>query len=314
MTPPGSDPADRPERLVSLLGGSEDETEETAAGARQFRGDTLVSSEHSRHADLDQPLDDLDPRRAEKVCAEVTRLLLADFAPSLMLLAARDRTRAQALISFSRTLFDFTNDRALEGEQLAHINRWHYTLDVSLELEPVGQPVFVRMATEHKKAPWQRELIDKLVSMARSRIGAPTPSTEQIDRRWRSLGGLLLTLLVGDAVSAEVERIAALLMRAHSLLGPSADLRWRRPDLDLADTSELEGAARIRSECEHIVAELATAPAALKELPRGIRRALRFACLGANELATQTLHGSLPAGGARLALGARVKYLLRARF
>ncbi|HBL25641.1 MAG TPA: hypothetical protein DD490_02270, partial [Acidobacteria bacterium] len=72
------------------------------------RGDALAPSGHSRLSDeLRPPQDDFDEVRAAAVCGSIARDLLGDFAPAVLLLAPLDRERLQALLAYTRTLFDF---------------------------------------------------------------------------------------------------------------------------------------------------------------------------------------------------------------
>jgi hypothetical protein len=136
-----------------------------------WRADALGSSRHRRLTDeIPEPKEDFDTARAEALCAEICREVLRDYAPGLALLAPEDRRRVQALTAYTRTLFDFARQRGLEGERLAQINRWEFTLESALSGQPIGQPVFVAMARCERERPWRREALDELAAAARRSV------------------------------------------------------------------------------------------------------------------------------------------------
>src|SRR5439155_26703030 len=97
------------------------------------------------------------------------RGLLADFAPAVLLLSAEERRRVQALVAYIHTLFDFARQHGVEGERLAQINRWEFTLELALSGQKVGQPIFVAMVREHALRPWPEGALDEIASCARRR-------------------------------------------------------------------------------------------------------------------------------------------------
>src|SRR4051794_8894509 len=104
--------------------------------------------------ELNPPAEDLDEEKAEELCAGIARHLLGDFAPALLLLPGTERRRAQALLAYTYGLFDFARQGGLEGEKLAQINRWEFTLEAAFAGERTGQPVFLRMARENERRRW----------------------------------------------------------------------------------------------------------------------------------------------------------------
>src|SRR5262245_65215795 len=117
-----------------------------------WRADSRARSHHSRlDAEIRRPAEDFDEEKAAALCAEITRNLLGDFAPALLLLPAPERRRVQALLAYASTLFDFARQRGVEGERLAQINRWEFTLEAALSGQRIGQPVFLRMTQEHER-------------------------------------------------------------------------------------------------------------------------------------------------------------------
>src|SRR6202035_3733976 len=104
----------------------------------EWRADALARRRHSRlDEEIRQPAGDDDPQRAEELCADLCRNLLGDFAPALLLLRRDDRRRAQALAAYAHTLFDFARQHGVEGEKLAQINRWEFTLELALSGQAV---------------------------------------------------------------------------------------------------------------------------------------------------------------------------------
>jgi hypothetical protein len=197
---PGSDGADR---------GAEEIRDRHPADPA-WRADALGASRHRRLADeIPQPKDDFDTARAEALCAEICREALRDYAPGLALLTPADRRRAQALTAYTRTLFDFARQRGLEGERLAQINRWEFTLESALSGRPVGQPVFVAMARCEGERPWPREALDELATAARRSVtrDAGHPWTVDDDRRLAS--ALLAAWMGADAYDAVAEGTVA---------------------------------------------------------------------------------------------------------
>lgn len=297
---------DRRQDLHSLLG----------SRAEASRDSALVSSTHARQTELTRPLEDFDEGRARAVCGEVTRQLLLDFSPALLLTDKIERLRLQAIITFARTLFDFTNDRSLEGEQFAQINRWHFALDQCLVGEPVGQPVFVLMAALGKQRPWSQEGLHQLVSLARSRIlSARSVTTAEVDQKAHELFATVAGIILEHPSRKELNEVGAALFRCHSLLGDPEDLAYRRPDLCLytgANDPQALGSA-VEAECGALAATLSEAKGALADLTPKFRRAFRFACLAGLAISAQARLGPIE-HTPRLRVATRLQLLLRARF
>ena len=300
--------------MVSLLGSSEPSRPEDSPD------DALAPSTHARQTELTRPLEDFDEGRARAVCGEVTRQLLLDFSPALLLAGKTDRLRLQAIITFARTLFDFTNDRSLEGEQLAQINRWHFALDQSLAGEPVGQPVFVLMAALGKQGPWSQEGLHHLVALARSRIlSARSVTTAEVDQKARELFAAVAAVVLERSSKKELNEVGAALIRCHSLLGDPDELAYRRPDLCLAtganDRQAL--ASAVEAECDALAATLskalAKADGAIADLTPKLRRGFRFACLAGLAISRQARLAGIERTP-RLGVATRLQLLLRARF
>lgn len=168
-----------------------------------WRADALGRSRHSRLAsEMREPLDDADPDRAERLCAEVTRDALGDYAPALLLLSADRRRRAQTLTAWTVALFDFAlrpGFAGLDGDRLAQINAWEFRTEEALDGNPPGQPVFVAMAREEIASPWPREALDEIGAMARRWALAPEPEN-QSDMENRTAADLERAVALGRAL------------------------------------------------------------------------------------------------------------------
>jgi len=101
-----------------------------------------------------------EDERAGELCAEVSRGLLGDFAPALLLLSEAERRRAQAFLAYACALFGYARQPGAESERLAQITYWELALEEALaghagDTADAGKhPVFLRMAREQKRRPW----------------------------------------------------------------------------------------------------------------------------------------------------------------
>lgn len=302
----------------------------TGPESATWRADALARSRHSR---LDQevraPGEDFDEERALALCAEVTRNLLGDFAPALLLLPVFDRQRTQALLAYAFTLFDFARQRGVEGERLAQINRWEFTLETVLSGQPVGQPVFVRMAREQRRRAWPVEALDEIAACARHRATRPRPATPaEADANAERLARAVATALLGTAPPGEVCAFAGALVRLRSLQSLGTEVEGKRNPLAVSELPEdwsTDGDAgpaprrlveAAHGECGRLRPRLLRAPRGLIGLPRGYRRAAVFCLLAALRLLTgieasdETLLRTPP----RLGLLSRLGLLARARW
>lgn len=254
-----------------------------------WRADALAASRHRRLTDeIPPPLEDFDPERAAALCAEICRQWLGDYAPGLALLPPSERRRAQALAAYARTLHDFARQRGLEGERLAQINRWEFTLETALSGQPVGQPIFVAMAACERERPWPREALDEIAAAARRCAAAPDTDAWAggIGRR---LAAAVLGALTGRVPPPGAEEIAATAIRLRA-----------RADLAEGDTGgSLLPSKGGRGEGSNV------------EEP-GYRRFLRYVDLTNRRLAGMPLGATRE--GARLGVIRRLLLLLRARF
>ncbi|HEX4961131.1 MAG TPA: squalene/phytoene synthase family protein [Thermoanaerobaculia bacterium] len=323
MTPP-----DRPSPLQSLLGtgprAGEPQGERPEGAA--WRADSLSRSRHSRlDAEVSRPTEDFDEEKAAALCAGLTRGLLGDFSPALLLLPATERRRAQALVAYAHTLFDFARQRGVEGERLAQINRWEFTLEAALTGQPVGQPIFLRMARENERRRWPLDALDELAACARRRALRRQPATvAEAEVEALSLGRAMASALLEKSLNAEIAGLAAALVRLWSLQHLAEEVDGRRCPLPAAEVAEGEAGRwdrrqlleSARRECERLRGRFLKAPRGLGDLPPGYRRAAVFSLLAALRLLAEIEDSGrdLLASPPRLGVGSRVGFLLRARW
>lgn len=285
--------------------------------------------ERSPHSRLDQeirrPDEDFDEDRALELCAEIARNLLGDFAPALVLLPVYDRQRVQTLLAYAFTLFDFARQRGVEGERLAQINRWEFTLETALGGQPVGQPVFVRMAREQRRRAWPPEALDEIAACARRRATRPRPATpEEADADAERLARAVATALLGESPPDEVNAFAGALVRLRSLQNLGSEVQGKRIPLALSELPDdwgedpspqrlFEAAQR---ECLRLRPRLLRAPRGLLDLPAGHRRAAVFCLLASLRLLTQIEDGDagLLETPPQLGVMSRLGLLARARW
>jgi phytoene/squalene synthetase len=318
-----------------VAAGSPPPSEQHPAG-EEWRADALARSCHSRlDAEVREPEGDFDGEKALALCAEICRGLLGDFAPALLLLPSLERQRVQALLAFAQTLFDFARQHGVEGEKLAQINRWELTLELALNGQPVGQPIFVRMAREHRRRAWPAAALDDLTACARRRALRARPATPQeAEDNAERLARAVATALLGHAPSAEVGAFLAALVRIRTLQSLGAEIdrnRFPVAESELPDDWSVRGGDRegrggrpdprqvsavARRECGRLRPRLLRAPRGLVELPAGYRRAAIFCLLAALRLvaAIEDRDGDLLASPPQIGLFARLGMLTRARW
>lgn len=324
-------PGNRPPRapaLQSLLGKgpAAPEVRERHPEGGEWRADSLARSQHSRlDAEVSRPAEDFDEEKAELVCAGITRDLLGDFAPALLLLPQTERRRVQALLAYAHTLFDFARQTGIEGEKLAQINRWEFTLEAALSGQQVGQPIFLRMARENERRRWPVDALDELTAAARRRATRPRPATvSDAELDAAALARAVGKALLEKSLNSEVNDLASALVRLWSLqhLGdevtrnrcPLPATEVRPGDDGRLDPGQLQEA--IRRECQRLRSRLLRAPRGLVDLPDGYRRAAVFALLAALHLLSEIEDGDsqLLTEPPRLGVRSRIGFLLRARW
>jgi phytoene/squalene synthetase len=275
--------------------------------------------------ELNPPAEVLDEEKAEELCAEISRHLLGDFAPALLLLPGTERRRAQALLAYTYGLFDFARQGGLEGEKLAQINRWEFTLEAAFAGERTGQPVFFRMARENERRRWPVDALDDLAAAARRRALRRRPATvADADVEALSLGRAVAAALLEKSLNAEVDGLASALVRLGALQRLGEETAGRRCPLPASEAAEGEDGgldparllAAARRECPRIRSRLLRAPRGLVGLPHGYRRAAVFSLLAALRLLTEIEdpETDLLKAPPRLPLGARIGLLMRARW
>ncbi len=275
--------------------------------------------------ELNPPAEDFDAEKAEELCAGIARHLLGDFAPALLLLPGTERRRAQALLAYTYGLFDFARQGGLEGEKLAQINRWEFTLEAAFAGERPGQPVFLRMARENERRRWPADPLDDLAAAARRRALRRRPATvADAEVEALSLGRAVAAALLEKSLNAEVDGLASALVRLGALQRLGEETAGRRCPLPASEAEEGEDGhldpahllAAVRRECPRIRSRLLRAPRGLVGLPHGYRRAAVFSLLAALRLLTEIEdpETDLLKAPPRLPLGARIGFLLRARW
>ena len=325
-----SKPGDRPPRspsFQSLLGtkpgsGSKDRRPE----GEEWRADSLSRSQHSRlDAEVSRPAESFDEDKAALLCAEIAREVLGDFAPALLLLPTTERRRAQALLAYAHTLFDFARQSGVEGEKLAQINRWEFTLEAALSGQKVGQPIFLRMARENERRRWPVDALDELATCARRRATRPQPATlADAEADARSLSRAIGTALLEKSLNAEGNDLASALVRLWGLQHLGEEIRRHRCPIPESDIRE-DGEGRIdagplleavRRECARLRPRLLRSPRGFAELPHGYRRAAAFSLSAALRLLSEIedADARLLEEPPRLGVGARIGFLLRARW
>ncbi|HEY0513181.1 MAG TPA: squalene/phytoene synthase family protein, partial [Thermoanaerobaculia bacterium] len=271
------------------------------------------------------PGEDFDAEKAEELCAGIARNLLGDFSPALLLLPGTERRRAQALLAHAHALFDFARQVGFEGEKLAQINRWEFTLEAALSGERIGQPIVLRMARENERRRWPEDALEELAACARRRAIRRQPATvADADVEALMLGRAIAAALLEKSLNAEVDGLASALVRLGSLQRLGEEMAGKRCPLPASavaagddgrfDSGQLLAAAR--RECPRIRSRLLRAPRGLASLPHGYRRAAVFSLLAGLRLLSEIEDPDVdllkaPPG---LGLRSRIGFLLRARW
>src|SRR4051812_36977002 len=275
--------------------------------------------------ELSPPVENLQEEKAEELCAEIVRHLLGDFAPALLLLPGTERRRAQALLAYTYGLFDFARQGGLEGEKLAQINRWEFTLEAAFAGERTGQPVFLRMARENERRRWPVDPLDDLATAARRRALRRRPATvADADVEALSLGRAVAAALLEKSLNAEVDGLASALVRLGALqrlgeetAGPRCPRRARGGGGgEAAHLAPAPPRPAARRECPRIRSRLLRPPRGLGAPPHGSRRAAVFSLLAALRLLTEieAPETDLLKASPRLPVGARIGLLMRSRW
>jgi phytoene/squalene synthetase len=272
------------------------------------------------------PADDSGEEKASLLCAGIARNVLGDFSPALLLLPGTERQRSQALLAYACTLFDFARQSGMEGEKLAQINRWEYTLETALSGQPVGQPIFLRMARENERRRWPVDALDDLAACARRRaLRRRQPATiADAEVEALSLGRAVAAALLEKDLNAEINGLASALVRLWSLQHLGGEVSRNRCPLPASEVSQGEDGRyepgqileAARRECQRIRSRLLRAPRGLVGLPHGYRRAAVFSLLAALRLLTEIedKETDLLNASPRLGVGSRIGFLLRARW
>ncbi len=291
-----------------------------------WRADALGASRHSRLADEIRPaVERPDPEAAVELCADLTRAHLGDFALALALLTRPERRRAQALVAYACTLFDFARRRGVDGDRLAAINRWEYTLDEALSGRAVAQPIFVAMSREQGRRRWSTEGLDALGVCARRRATHDQPTTVQdVERAALALARGFGRAWLGAPLPPEIEALGAGLIRLDRLqqLGrETAEGRCPLARTEVGDAAPIPPAeplllAEARKECQRLRPLFLGGARGLPTLPDGYRRTVAYALFAGLALLTQIeeADASLLITPPRIGLRARLRLLARARW
>lgn len=289
-----------------------------------WRGDARVPSLHSR-LEIAPAVERPEEEKAAELCAVLTRDLLGDFAPALLLLPANERRRVQALLAYAVALFDFARRGAGPGDRLVQIDRFTGALLAALSGEPAQQEIFVRMAQENARRRWPPEALADLADCARQRALRRQPATAgEVEAEVAGAVGALGRALLESHWNAEVESLGAALLRLQLLRRLGMEVAAHRCPLPADEiaappdrapaTTDLELA--VRRECERLRPRLLRAPRGLVDLPDGYRRAGLFASLAAVHFLSDLEDGEASplAEPPRLPTAKRVALLLRARW
>ncbi|MDI9630312.1 MAG: hypothetical protein QM311_02470 [Acidobacteriota bacterium] len=294
-----------------------------AAGA--WRGEALAPSAHGRFAALAAPpRDDFDSARATALCADVCRAALGSLAPALTLLPPTERRRAQAVAAFALTLFDFARQRGVDGDRLAQINRWEFTLEAALGGERIGQPIFLRLGEEQRRRPFSTAGLDALFAAARGRATVERPSdpAEAAERRELVARGLVLTL-IGDGASPATVEFAAGLLGIQALLTLGTELAGGRCPLPVSELPSILPAppavalaTAVAAESRRLQPLLLRGARAVREVPLTFRRAGAFLVLASTRLLARVEEAgpSLLRRPPRLGASERLRLVLRSRW
>lgn len=252
---------------------------------RLGRPDTtgLVGSRHARITDqIEAPADDLTLEQAERLCGEVTRAWMGDFAPALILLDAKSRRRMQAVLTMTRTAVDFCLQPGVEGERVAALNRLHFEVEAALDGDPRGQPAHLLIADEENRESWDRAAWDSLFNRLRhlAMLGSLDVS------RARQVTEAMAAVMQGEKGGPLGSALATLLQRGEM---------WRFEDGDVFP--------------EPNAASQADARGAEDRVDRGWLRFATYVQLAERRLAARAARGRR----GRLGLPTRLHLLLRAR-
>jgi phytoene/squalene synthetase len=290
-----------------------------------WRADIHVPSAHGR-LEVPPATEERNEEKAADLCATLTRDLLGDFAPALLLLPANERRRVQAILAYTAALFDFARRGGGAGDRLVQIDRFTGTLLAAFAGgEPAGQEIALRMAQENARRRWPPEALADLADCARRRALRRQPATaEEVEAEVAEAVGALGRALLESHWNAEVESLGAALLRLQLLRRLGTEIAAHRCPLPAEEiaphpdrppaTAELELA--VRRECSRLRPRLLRAPRGLVELPDGYRRAGLFASLAAVHFLSDLEDGEASplAEPPRLPTAKRVALLLRARW
>lgn len=289
-----------------------------------WRADALRPSPHRRLADEIAEPRAATRREAEEVCRRITRTVLRDFAPALVLLRPSDRERLRALTAWTVTLFDLANQQGLAGERLAAVNRWEFELEQALEGRPTPQPVFLELAREARRVPWDTADFERLTALAREcAVGEQPATADAAAAASRRLAVALVQCFVATPGPALLQ-LAEGLIRVRQLQDLHLALHHGSPVPATAGESwraqrqppreELETA--VLRECERTRSLLMGGARGVGEMPEELRAAALWLVYAGLALVTDVEDDPHAAAerAPRLAAMRRIGLLLRARW
>ncbi len=293
------DPADRSDRLDGVYQGHPTESVR--------RAESSLSSRHSRLADhLLVPEEDFDADRAAELCAEVCRLALEELVPGLILIEPANRVRIQAQGAYLLALFDFAGQPGMEGERLAQINRWEYNLELALEEDPVGQPIFVHLANCYAQNPWPDAQFSRFGVLARHRAASEQGLRgTALDRWFERIGGAIREQFLGRDTPVDLDSVISAIARTQRLKSRVLlQLRSRQTTKSQNLRSEFESGVAVTSdEIDSLLGELNAGSQLIKLIPKQHRKPTRYAVKASIALLSQCKKALLQPTGKTLQLG-----------
>lgn len=318
--PPGGDGAPVADGTPVTPGGDGAPGSDNEGGLRRAG----LGSTHNRHHGLVAPSEDYDLTRAARICSQVCSGVMGDLAPALSLVSIHERRRAECLVAYARTLFDFARQPGMEGERLTEINRWEFSLEMALDGESPGQPIFLQIAAEARRRPWPAATFSVLGRAARSEASGDQRWDDEGCEAWlRGIAAAFVTGLLDCESQREWVAFGVTLMRVRILQDWGHHLRASRLHLLPAELRDAGVgvdpgalASLVVSQCARLGRELRSLEPALGSLPRPYRRAalglalLSHALVGRIAKTGEALLGAPP----RLDRVRRLWALLRARW
>ena len=278
----------------------------------------LPADESDDEPALDEPAGDL--------CAEITRGVLGDFAPAMLLLPGTERRRAQALVAYAHTPLRFRPP--------AGLRRGAAGADQPLGADAGGGACGPSPWTSPSSSAWRGRTSAAAGRWTPSTSSPPAPGAAPSAASPRpsadaevgalSLGRAVASALLEKSLNAEVDGLGE--RPRPPLVAPAPGRGGERPALPPAGQRGPRrrgrrlgpGPARRRpraASARGCADGCCAPPAACSDLPHGYRRAAVFSLLAALRLLTEIEdpEADLLNAPPRLGVGSRLGFLLRAR-